>query len=401
VPPDTAAPLRPERRSGLDGARIGSELVRFSPGMVCTTGGRFVADTRTAGSCTLIVQIVLPCLVFGGDDSEITCIGGTNVSSSPSFDEMALVLFPLLARFGVSAHLEVVRRGFYPKGRGELRLRCTPSRSLTPIELVDRGELTRLTITVGVAGRWCKESAALVSAQLTDELTKAFGRALPGLGIEVKQTQDADACDDAAFVCVSAVTTTQCLIGASEVTDKKTSWKEIVAKVVPKFLRQVHSKSCLDEWVADQVLIFMALAQGTSRIKLCRAGITPHFDTGTALLEKLLGVKFRHIAVAGDEDLVVVECCGVGYTNRNSSFYRPVSDVAASDGSEKSETTIASESIASSRSATSALSKEEALRRFMARKAARDAAARAVTPEDSEQPTGEVLLVGPDPGPGY
>jgi RNA 3'-terminal phosphate cyclase (ATP) len=69
----------------------------------------------------------LPCIVFGGGDSEISCIGGTNVSNSPSVDEMTLVLFPLLARFGVSAQLELVRRGFYPKGQGELRLRCKGS----------------------------------------------------------------------------------------------------------------------------------------------------------------------------------------------------------------------------------------------------------------------------------
>jgi RNA 3'-terminal phosphate cyclase (ATP) len=353
-----AAADRSDRRRLLDGAKLGSELVRFSPEAcrVSPNGGHWVADTRTAGSCTLLVQIALPCIVFGGGDSEISCIGGTNVSNSPSVDEMTLVLFPLLARFGVSAQLELVRRGFYPKGQGELRLRCKPSCSLAAIELVDRGELKRLTITIGLAGRWAKLSA--VATHLADELTKAFGQALPAVEIAVTQTKDAHACDDAAFVCVSTVTTTGCMLGAAEVTDKKTSWKEIASKVVPKFLRQVNSGSCLDEWVADQVLIFMALAKGTSKIKLSRAAITPHFETGVALIERLLGVQFRKTAATAHPELVVVECCGIGYANRNS------------DVTPTRRPPIGGSSIASKSATTEVLSKEEALRRFIARKAA-------------------------------
>ena len=46
----------------------------------------FKADTKTAGSIALLIQIGLPCLLFKQD--EITCefIGGTNVDFSPDID---------------------------------------------------------------------------------------------------------------------------------------------------------------------------------------------------------------------------------------------------------------------------------------------------------------------------
>ncbi len=53
------------------------------------------------------------------------------------------VLFPALTRFGVppeSMQAAIVKRGFYPQGKGELVVRIAPVAQLQGIELTRRGQ---------------------------------------------------------------------------------------------------------------------------------------------------------------------------------------------------------------------------------------------------------------------
>src|SRR6266540_2377596 len=67
------------RISGAEvtGAAKGSTELSFSPGSV--TGGEYTFDIGTAGSVTLVLQTLIPALLFCGRESRITLIGGTHV----------------------------------------------------------------------------------------------------------------------------------------------------------------------------------------------------------------------------------------------------------------------------------------------------------------------------------
>jgi RNA 3'-terminal phosphate cyclase len=55
-------------------------------------------------------------------------------------------------------------------------------------------------------------------------------------------------------------------------------------------MKQIKSNACLDEHVADQILIYMALA-GNSKVSV--AEITNHCRTNMWVIEKFLPVKFE------------------------------------------------------------------------------------------------------------
>lgn len=46
----------------LQGGVKGSTEISFDPGAL--RAGKYVGDTKTAGSCTLLAQAVLPCLLY-------------------------------------------------------------------------------------------------------------------------------------------------------------------------------------------------------------------------------------------------------------------------------------------------------------------------------------------------
>lgn len=51
-----------------EGGAVRSTAINFTPGR--TAAGTYTADTHTAGSCTLMVQQALPCLLFAQQPRE-------------------------------------------------------------------------------------------------------------------------------------------------------------------------------------------------------------------------------------------------------------------------------------------------------------------------------------------
>ena len=104
-------------------------------------------DTKTAGSVTLLMQIALPVMLFGPRACCVTLKGGTDVTASPPIDFFLHVLKPTLERhFRLHIAVDVVRRGFYPKGGGEVRLRVEPlaAAPLPALLLLERGAVVRV-----------------------------------------------------------------------------------------------------------------------------------------------------------------------------------------------------------------------------------------------------------------
>jgi RNA 3'-terminal phosphate cyclase len=65
-----------------------------------------------------------------------------------------------------------------------------------------------------------------------------------------------------AGILVIATTTTGCLLAASHVLDRGDEAGQVGATVAEELLATVDSGSCVDEYLQDQLIIFMALAAG-------------------------------------------------------------------------------------------------------------------------------------------
>src|SRR5215467_9553172 len=80
------------------GAEVGSETLEYRPGRL--KNGRFDFDVGTAGSVTLVLQMLMPILPFGGGSYVIRLTGGTDVKWSPPVDYLRLITLPVLRRMG-------------------------------------------------------------------------------------------------------------------------------------------------------------------------------------------------------------------------------------------------------------------------------------------------------------
>ena len=134
----------------MKGAELGSQTLQFIPRKPVRAGDYFldVAQAReggSAGSVMLVLQTLLLPLALAAGDSTVILRGGTHVDMSPSYDYVHDVWLPMLARMGVRAELSLVRSGWFPVGRGEVRLRIAGSAELRPLRLEHRGPLRAVT----------------------------------------------------------------------------------------------------------------------------------------------------------------------------------------------------------------------------------------------------------------
>ncbi|MEH0851891.1 RNA 3'-terminal phosphate cyclase, partial [Escherichia coli] len=83
-------------RATVEGAELGSQRLLFRPGTV--RGGDYRFAIGSAGSCTLVLQTVLPALWFADGPSRVEVSGGTDNPSAPPADFIRRVLEPLLAK---------------------------------------------------------------------------------------------------------------------------------------------------------------------------------------------------------------------------------------------------------------------------------------------------------------
>lgn len=137
----------------LTGAKNGSSNIEFIPGRI-QLPNHFHADSVTAGSITLLIQIALPLLLFSPTSvpaSSLTLLGGTNATMAPQVDYTQHVFFPFLRRhFGLDNNVDIHinKRGYFPKGGGEVDLRVTPlsgERKLKSFSLLHPGKVKRIS----------------------------------------------------------------------------------------------------------------------------------------------------------------------------------------------------------------------------------------------------------------
>jgi len=110
------------------GNEIGSQTLVFEPDEVCA--GDYAFNVGSAGSCTLVLQTVLPALMLAPQPSRVVLTGGTHNPMAPPFHFLERNFAPLLRRMGVGLALELRRHGFYPAGGGEFSASPHPSRGV-------------------------------------------------------------------------------------------------------------------------------------------------------------------------------------------------------------------------------------------------------------------------------
>jgi RNA 3'-terminal phosphate cyclase (ATP) len=262
----------------VEGASLGSRTLSFVPGPVRPGTYRFVIGT--AGSGTLVLQTILPALMTASEPSQLTIEGGTHNLQAPPFDFLKKAFLPIIKKLGPTVTVSLERYGFYPAGGGCFTVTIEPCAKLSPIELVERGEITRRSAVAivanlprGIAQREINTVARLLNWDANCvEIIETKNSAGPGNIVLIELATS------------SGMTELFCGFGRLEAS------AESVATVAAKEARDyMVSNAVAGEHLADQLLLPFALAGGGvfTAEKLNR-----HARTNMEVISNFLPVEF-------------------------------------------------------------------------------------------------------------
>jgi RNA 3'-terminal phosphate cyclase (ATP) len=260
-----------------DGAQISSQELVFRPERI--RGGQYRFAIGTAGSTTLVLQTVLPALILASEPSTLFIEGGTHNPLAPPFDFLQRTFIPQLARFGPKVEATLLRPGFFPAGGGKLSFEITPVEKLTPADLLERGADVGRRVVAQIAAlppsiaerafeqvlkrmKWDRSVCEVV------EHSQAFG---PGFALTAE---------------VASENVVEVFSGFGE---RGTRVEQIADNVVDQVRDYLTNGAPVDEYLADQLLLPMALAGGGAFRAVC---LSRHARTNIDVIQRFLPCRF-------------------------------------------------------------------------------------------------------------
>jgi len=110
-----------------------------------------------------------------------------------------------------------------------------------------------------------------------------------GYPVEMQVLQDATAIQKGAVMLLWAETDTGCLLGADRPGKRGRSSESIAEFVVKTLMEDLQTGAATDRFLADQLILFAALAEGQTEYLIPR--ITEHIRSNLWLVEKILGAR--------------------------------------------------------------------------------------------------------------
>ncbi|MBN1792930.1 RNA 3'-terminal phosphate cyclase [Candidatus Woesearchaeota archaeon] len=278
------------------GNSLGSTEVFFKPGDY--KGGIRRFDIGTAGSVTLFLQSLLLPAVFSKKRSVFTIIGGTDVSWSQPFDYLKNVFLPQLRRFA-DVDVQLFKRGYYPKGGGEVRISINGRHSvsgeddhdgLKQILLTSRGNLLQ------VRGS-SHASVDLEEHKVSERQGESAKLRLKELGVPVAVMNEySNSLGAGSGIVLWALFGTDeidflnpVVLGADSLGERGKRAEQVGLEASDSLIGFIKSGACVDEYLCDQLIPYLAVVGGVIRTNK----VTDHTLSNIYVAEKFLDVRFE------------------------------------------------------------------------------------------------------------
>lgn len=287
----------------LEGANLRSQEIWFEPSKISAYGGPpptedqpkagtvggqtkdLKVEIPTAGSITLVLQTLIIPASFAKEPIKIHFRGGaTDTHFAPTINYLQYVLLPIIHKLGYKIKIDIKRRGYYPKGGAEVEVIVYPVEPIKPIKLIKSGKLIKISILSYASKYLEKAKVAERQAETAEKILNKFS-----VRIERDVKYFDTPCPGSSIDIIAEYENT--VLGANAL-GKIGKRAEVVGEEAAKILLEdLSTKTCLDRYIADQILSYIALSKGTSQFSV--AQVTNHCLTTIWVIEKFTKGKFK------------------------------------------------------------------------------------------------------------
>ncbi|MEM0440672.1 MAG: RNA 3'-terminal phosphate cyclase [Candidatus Caldarchaeum sp.] len=290
-------------------AFIGSTEIVFTPGKISKT---FLdLDTGTAGSTTLVLQSLLPVLLYGKTRTSFRIKGGTNNPNAPTVEYFQQIFLESLKRLNVNSELKLARRGFYPRGGGIVEGWVEPVKKINSFTFTGPPHLSKVFVFA-----YTSRLPGHVSQRMAESSKKTLiENGVEKVETKVEAVDEKDprcAIDPGAGIFIRG----ECQplpLGVDRLGEKGVPSETVGKKAALMFLNELKQQAPVDLHLGDMLVIYAALAEGTSTYEV--TSLTNHTVTSIEICKQLLEIKAEVNGRIGEKAVIKVE--GGGIVNHN------------------------------------------------------------------------------------
>jgi len=257
----------------VEGLSHGSTSVTFAPQQMQDTS--LTENVGTAGSIPLILQALLPAVALSGKKMDLKITGGTDVPWSPTSNYTKYVLGEAYSRIGIDFSMNVQRRGYYPRGGGQVQVTVNPCSNVKPVHLSKRTQKTAKIICS------CTDLTEQISTSI--DSTK---ETLQTNGFSVQAETRQEKASNAGGSLLVFSSDSSSITGADELLDIKNP-AQFGSKSASAFLQCGFG---VDTNLSDMLVMPLSLCRETSVITVKQ--ISKHLETNLYITSKITDCKY-------------------------------------------------------------------------------------------------------------
>jgi RNA 3'-terminal phosphate cyclase (GTP) len=282
----------------VTGNELGSDFLEFKPKKF--KAKNIDVDIETAGSVTLFLQSLMIPYLFANKSSTIKVKGGTDTKWSMPVDYFSNVFVPQIRKYA-DITFSLIKRGYYPKGNGEIEIKIKPKynfnkeskENIPKLNLVEQGTIAYIKGISHASKDLMKSEVAERQARSAEmELKKNF----ENINIEIR-TEYCDTLSTGSGITLMAyfykndeIDPVNPVIIAGDSLGERGKKAETVGNVAVKnLLKQLESKAPIDQYLEDNIIPYLGLFGGKFRFNR----LTNHTKTNIYVIEKFLDRTFK------------------------------------------------------------------------------------------------------------
>jgi len=275
------------------GNQLRSTDLKFYPAE--TQAGTYHFNIGTAGSVSLVLQTIFYPLSLANKPSSITIIGGTHVTHSPCVDYLKQQWLYFLKKIGFDAEIQTLKAGFYPRGGGEILVKINPSNPQYPVCINDRGKLIQVEGLSTVSNL----DITIAQRQQLQAEKRFLGQNIPH---KISLSEIPSFGKGTMLLLVGKFEYSQCCyFGLGAIGKRAETVADDACNELFTFLK---TRGAIDEYLADQLILPLALTKGTSQFVTPR--ITQHLLTNIEIVKLFLPVTIDISGNLNEEGLIKI-----------------------------------------------------------------------------------------------
>jgi RNA 3'-terminal phosphate cyclase (ATP) len=202
-----------------------------------------------------------------------------------------------MARMGVHAHIELDRWGFYPAGGGEIRVTIAGQKGpLQSLVIAERGPLEKAWGLAVVANL-----PAHIPQRMADRASNVLAKA--GLQAQVEPRRLRGAGPGAGIFLFARYA--HATVGFTAYGRKGLPAERVAEAACEELLTHHRSGAPVDPYLADQLVLPIAVAEGESRASISR--VSQHLLTNVSVVQRFLGEEIDVDGKLGEAGILVAQ----------------------------------------------------------------------------------------------